>query len=150
MGTHPIFESDFDCLTEMATVDDALNELVETKRTLSELRHTKPAQLKAEWLQTENAKIDKMLSEVKNHGAQTFFSNNQDSLQTSSTNCSLLVSQNDNNISDTEHKTKAIRIKEILDSRKNDKNQNFTKIDGVPDWLIDQYNDKNFVWRKFC
>ena len=29
----------------MAQVDDVLNELVETKRTLSELRHKKPAQV---------------------------------------------------------------------------------------------------------
>ena len=87
----------------MTDLDDAQNELVETIRTLSELRHKKPAQvdfltvfsldlasgekfhfcsikkiqLKADWLQRENADLDKMLSEVKNYGAPAIFANNQ-------------------------------------------------------------------------
>ena len=36
----------------------------------------------------------------------------------------------------------------ILDSRKNE--AKFTQIDGVPEWLMAQYNEKNFGWRKFC
>merc|ERR1712142_1402921 len=63
MGTHPIFESDFDCLTEkkkaMAAKEEALlEELMELEDKVAKKRATKPEELKTEWIKKQRTLVE--------------------------------------------------------------------------------------------
>merc|ERR1712168_22118 len=146
MGTHPIFESDFDCLTakmtEMQRLDDAVNKQVVTMRKLSELRHKVPVKLKSEWLDRENTLIDQELSQIRKETRGGIFDEINAKLQDQSNNCSFQVQPiDDANASATDNKSNKEKIKEIFECHKREEYGD--QIDGVPTWLIETVNKKS-------
>merc|ERR1712037_528419 len=81
MGTHPIFESDFDCLTELMSDDDSLVDLDELDRILKDAGSSKVktsnewnAQSKKENSQNNRAakSIDDFLKEFSDDDDEAF------------------------------------------------------------------------------